>query len=57
MHCRRMAATAPKALAAEFEKRGADIFLKPVTRTIYNGREFGVRDCDGRVLLFSQLLD
>ena len=45
------------ALAAEFETRGADLLLKPTDRTIYNGREVAVRDCDGRVLLFTQLLD
>ncbi|HVY02739.1 MAG TPA: hypothetical protein VG983_03705, partial [Caulobacterales bacterium] len=45
------------ALAREFEANGAEIVLKPVTRTIYPGREMVVRDCDGRDLMFAQALD
>jgi predicted enzyme related to lactoylglutathione lyase len=45
------------ALAREFEANGAEFVLKPITRTIYPGRELVVRDCDGRDLMFAQLLD
>jgi catechol 2,3-dioxygenase-like lactoylglutathione lyase family enzyme len=46
-----------KALADELRAKGADIIEGPVDRPIYNGRELVVRDCDGRVLCFGQLMD
>jgi len=45
------------ALAAEFEGRGAEFVVRPTNQQVYNGRDFSVRDCDGRVLMFTQLLD
>ena len=45
------------ALAEELRGRGADIIEGPVDRQIYPGRELIVRDCDGRVICFGQLLD
>jgi catechol 2,3-dioxygenase-like lactoylglutathione lyase family enzyme len=45
------------ALAQELRGKGADIIEGPVDRPIYNGRELIVRDCDGRVICFGQLLD
>ncbi len=44
------------ALADEFRAKGADIVVEPVDRPIYNGRELHVRDCNGWVLCFGQLL-
>jgi len=45
------------ALAEELRGKGADIIEGPVDRQIYPGRELIVRDCDGRVICFGQLLD
>ena len=45
------------ALADELRGKGADIIEGPVDRQIYPGRELIVRDCDGRVICFGQLLD
>jgi catechol 2,3-dioxygenase-like lactoylglutathione lyase family enzyme len=45
------------ALADELRAKGADIVQEPIDRQIYNGRELIVRDCDGRILCFGQLLD
>jgi len=45
------------ALADELREKGADIVAGPVDRPIYNGRELIVRDCDGRMICFGQLLD
>ncbi len=45
------------ALAQELRGKGADIIEGPVDRQIYPGRELIVRDCDGRVICFGQLLD
>jgi catechol 2,3-dioxygenase-like lactoylglutathione lyase family enzyme len=45
------------ALADELRGKGADILEGPVDRQIYGGRELIVRDCDGRVICFGQLLD
>jgi catechol 2,3-dioxygenase-like lactoylglutathione lyase family enzyme len=45
------------ALADELRAKGADIVQEPIDRQIYQGRELIVRDCDGRVLCFGQLLD
>ena len=42
------------ALAAELAQRGAAIVQPPIHRPIYDGWELTVRDCDGRLLLFSQ---
>ena len=46
-----------KALAAELGERGAQIVQPPIYRPIYHGWEMTVRDCDGRLLLFSQVDD
>jgi hypothetical protein len=43
-----------KALAGEFEARGARIVLPPTYRPIYDGWEMSVRDNDGRLVLFTQ---
>ena len=43
-----------KALASELAARGAQVVQPPVHRPIYDGWEMTVRDCDGRLLLFSQ---
>ncbi|HEX4198378.1 MAG TPA: VOC family protein [Caulobacteraceae bacterium] len=45
------------ALAEELRSKAADIVEGPVDRPIYNGRELIIRDCDGRILCFGQLLD
>ena len=45
------------ALAAELRAKGADIVVEPIDRPIYNGRELHVRDCNGWVLCFGQLMD
>jgi hypothetical protein len=45
------------ALAAELRGKSADIVLDPTDRPIYNGRELHVRDCNGWVICFGQLLD
>jgi catechol 2,3-dioxygenase-like lactoylglutathione lyase family enzyme len=45
------------ALAQELRGKGADIIEGPIDRQIYPGRELIVRDCDGRVICFGQLLD
>ncbi len=45
------------ALASELRARGAEIVVEPTDRPIYNGRELHVRDCNGWVLCFGQLLD
>lgn len=45
------------ALAKEFKERGATFLSEPTYQQIYNGRDFQVRDCDGRILCFGQLLD
>ena len=45
------------ALAEELRGKGADIIEGPIDRQIYPGRELIVRDCDGRVICFGQLLD
>jgi catechol 2,3-dioxygenase-like lactoylglutathione lyase family enzyme len=44
-------------LAEELRGKGADIIEGPIDRQIYPGRELIVRDCDGRVICFGQLLD
>jgi uncharacterized glyoxalase superfamily protein PhnB len=46
-----------RAMADELRARGAEIVQEPVDRQIWNGRELIVRDCDGRVVCFAQLLD
>jgi predicted enzyme related to lactoylglutathione lyase len=43
-----------KSLAAELVRRGAEIVLPPTYRPIYDGWEMSVRDCDGRLILFTQ---
>jgi len=50
-------ATNVRALAEEFEAKGADIVEGPVDRPIYNGRELLVRDLNGLIICFGQLLD
>ena len=52
-----LAADDVTALADELRERGATIIAGPIDRPIYNGRELLVRDCDGRILCFGQLLD
>ena len=44
-------------LVAELRARGAEIVVDPTERSIYNGRDMYVRDCDGRILCFGELLD
>jgi predicted enzyme related to lactoylglutathione lyase len=44
-------------LAAEFLAKGAEITREPEMQREYNGRELHVRDCNGRILCFGQLLD
>jgi catechol 2,3-dioxygenase-like lactoylglutathione lyase family enzyme len=46
-----------RAMADELRGRGAEILQEPVDRQIWNGRELIVRDCDGRIVCFAQLLD
>ncbi len=50
-------ATNVRALAEEVRAKGAEIVEGPVDRQIYNGRELIVRDPNGLVLCFGQLLD
>jgi catechol 2,3-dioxygenase-like lactoylglutathione lyase family enzyme len=50
-------ATNVRALAEELAARGGDIVEGPVDRVIYNGRELIVRDLNGLVICFGQLLD
>ena len=45
------------ALADELFNRGADVVGAPVDRPIYDGREMQVRDLDGNVICFGQLVD
>jgi hypothetical protein len=45
------------ALADELRTRGADLVTDPLDQSIYEGRDMQVRDCDGRILVFGQLLD
>lgn len=44
------------ALADELRRRGADLVVGPTERPIYDGRDLYVRDHDGRILCFGQLL-
>lgn len=44
------------ALAEELRDRGADFAVDPVDRPIYQGRDLYIRDCNGRILCFGQLL-
>jgi catechol 2,3-dioxygenase-like lactoylglutathione lyase family enzyme len=46
-----------RALAEELNAKDADIVQGPVDRTIYNGRELIVRDLNGLIICFGQLLD
>jgi catechol 2,3-dioxygenase-like lactoylglutathione lyase family enzyme len=46
-----------RALAEELKAKDADIVQGPVDRTIYNGRELIVRDLNGLIICFGQLLD
>jgi catechol 2,3-dioxygenase-like lactoylglutathione lyase family enzyme len=50
-------ATDVRALAEEFKAKGADIVEGPVDRPIYKGRELIVRDLNGLIICFGQLLD
>jgi catechol 2,3-dioxygenase-like lactoylglutathione lyase family enzyme len=43
-------------LEAELRQRGADIATPLTDRAIYDGRDLYVRDLDGRILCFGQLL-
>ncbi|QGG94494.1 VOC family protein [Actinomarinicola tropica] len=45
------------ALADELVARGAAVVALPVDRPVGDGRELQVRDLDGNVLCFGQLLD
>jgi len=45
------------ALADELRGRGADLETDPLDQSIYDGRDMRVRDLDGRVIVFGQLLD
>lgn len=44
------------ALAEELRQRGADFVVEPTERPTYEGRDFYIRDCDGRILCFGQLI-
>lgn len=46
-----------QSLADELAQRGADLVVESTERPIYNGRDLYVRDCDGRILCFGQLLE
>ncbi len=50
-------ATNVRALAEELRAKGADIVEGPVDRVIYSGRELIVRDLNGLIICFGQLLD
>jgi len=50
-------ATDVRALAEELKPKGGDIVEGPVDRPIYNGRELIVRDLNGLIICFGQLLD
>jgi catechol 2,3-dioxygenase-like lactoylglutathione lyase family enzyme len=50
-------ATNVRALAEELKAKGADIVEGPVDRQIYPGRELIVRDLNGLIICFGQLLD
>lgn len=50
-------ATDVRAIAEELKAKGAEIVEGPIDRTIYNGRELIVRDLNGLILCFGQLLD
>lgn len=45
------------ALADELRQRGADLVTDPLDQSIYEGRDMRVRDNDGRIIVFGQLLD
>jgi catechol 2,3-dioxygenase-like lactoylglutathione lyase family enzyme len=45
-----------EALAAELRAKQAEILDGPIYRPIWNGKELSVRDCNGRVLGFGQLM-
>lgn len=45
------------ALAGELFERGADVVAAPADRPNVDGREIQVRDLDGNVICFGQLLD
>jgi hypothetical protein len=45
------------ALAEELRGKRAEILKGPTYRPIWNGKELEVRDCDGRVLVFGQIVD
>jgi hypothetical protein len=45
------------ALADELRGRGADLVTDPLDQSIYDGRDMQVRDLDGRIIVFGQLLD
>jgi len=49
--------TNARALAEEFTAKVADIVEGPTDRQIYNGRELIVRDLNGLIICFGQLLD
>jgi catechol 2,3-dioxygenase-like lactoylglutathione lyase family enzyme len=50
-------ATNVRALAEELTAKGANIVEGPVDRIIYGGRELIVRDPNGLIICFGQLLD
>jgi catechol 2,3-dioxygenase-like lactoylglutathione lyase family enzyme len=45
------------ALAAEFRAKDAEITREPSLQRGYNVKELHVRDCNGRILCFGQLMD
>jgi catechol 2,3-dioxygenase-like lactoylglutathione lyase family enzyme len=45
-----------EALAEEFRGKGADIVMEPAYRPIWDGKEMRVRDPNGWVLCFGQLM-
>jgi hypothetical protein len=45
-----------EALAVELRGRGAEVLGDPIHRPNWNGLELTVRDCNGRVLCFGQLM-
>jgi hypothetical protein len=41
-------------LQTEFKKNGATVVYEPVIRELYDMKEFGISDLDGKMLAFGQ---
>jgi hypothetical protein len=44
-------------LHSEFESKGVEVAYGPIIQEAYQMKEFSIRDCDGHVLGFGQILD